>query len=213
MADELPHHGRHIADVKEGFKLLERIREENRVKGLLKDAIEARDLHALTSAVTAAESLELSCNELDDARSLIERLNLENEVRSGLREAIAARDKARLVELLDKAVELDIDSDEVKQVPYSLCFILFLYFVSLFFFSFFLQKKRCLSVKVMQLYVFALFIIIKKANALKVRLEEEEETIEQLKAAMESRSLNELNAFLAKMTELGLDNRREVRRR
>ena len=67
---QLPHGGGHIKVVKEGRTLLARVREENKVFALLKDAMEVKELNALKTALAAAMSMSppLTGKIVDDAK-------------------------------------------------------------------------------------------------------------------------------------------------
>ena len=67
---QLPHGGGHIKIVKEGRILLARVREENKVLALLKDAMEVKELNALKTALAAAMSMSppLTGKIVDDAK-------------------------------------------------------------------------------------------------------------------------------------------------
>ena len=115
-AGDLPNHGHHIQVVKDAQGLLERLREERRVNELLQNAINDRDLSALTSAMQVAEAMNLASATVDRAKELIERIREERRVLGTLKEAIAARSVENITAALSAASSLDLsDTEEFRQ--------------------------------------------------------------------------------------------------
>ena len=114
---ELPYGGGHLAVIQEAKLLQTRLREERRVLALLENAISARKIDALRSAVAAALGMVPPYEPavLTQANALIERLELEQETKNMLLVAIAARDRQQLILLLAKAADLDLDCVETRQ--------------------------------------------------------------------------------------------------
>ena len=117
MCGELPHKGAHMPIVKEGQILMVRLTEEGKVVALLTGAIEARDKHALQSAVAAAGSMKPPFDPpaIAQAKSLITKIEEEEKVLKALKDATAKRDRDLLTKLLLEADHLDLhDKDEVR---------------------------------------------------------------------------------------------------
>jgi hypothetical protein len=117
MSFELPHGGSHLNVIKEAKILQARLREENRVKNLLQNAITAREMSSLKSAIVAAESMQppLATPLIGEAKAVLARLEEENKVKSGLVAAIGSRSRAALAEWLAKAQDMGMDCNETRQ--------------------------------------------------------------------------------------------------
>jgi hypothetical protein len=117
MSFELPHGGSHLMLIKEAKVLQTRLREENRVKNLLQNAISAREMSSLKSAIAAAESMQppISTPLIGEAKAVLARLEEENKVKSELVSAIGSRNRAALTEWLAKAQEMGMDCNETRQ--------------------------------------------------------------------------------------------------
>jgi hypothetical protein len=117
MSFELPHGGSHLNLIKEAKILQARLREENRVKNLLQNAITAREMSSLKSAIAAAESMQppVATPLIGEAKAVLARLEEENKVKSGLVTAIGSRNRAALAEWLSKAQDMGMDCNETRQ--------------------------------------------------------------------------------------------------
>jgi len=118
MCGELPWRGVHVADVKAARALKDRLEEERRVTVMLQEAISARELRELQSAVATADKMTppFASDVVEEARSLISRIEEERKVLVEIKAAIKARDLAQLTSVLEKADGLGLsDSDEARQ--------------------------------------------------------------------------------------------------
>ena len=117
MSFELPHGGSHLQLIKDAKVLQARLREENRVKQLLQNAITQREMSSLKSAIAAAEDMQppLSSSLIAEAKEVLLRLVEENKVKSDLTAAIAKRDRGALASLLQKAASMNMDCNETRQ--------------------------------------------------------------------------------------------------
>lgn len=117
MSFELPHGGSHLSVIKEAKVLQARLREENRVKQLLQNAITSREMSSLKSAIAAAESMQppISTPLIEEAKQVLVRLEEENKVKSEIAAAITSRDRSTLTALLQKASSLGMDCNETRQ--------------------------------------------------------------------------------------------------
>jgi myosin heavy subunit len=117
MSFELPWGGSHLQVIKDAKVLQARLREENRVKQLLQNAISAREMSSLKSAIAAAESMHppVSTPLIAQAKEVLLRLVEENKVKSDLTAAIDSRNRSALATLLKKAGDMGMDCNETRQ--------------------------------------------------------------------------------------------------
>jgi myosin heavy subunit len=118
-AIELPYEGVHIAIVKTAKDLLRRLKEENKVKKLLQDAIEDRQLAALEGALRTAKSMNppLEDDLVSQAGSLIQLIKEEKQHLSSAASLIKVRELDSLEDWMDKAEQLNLlASDEARSV-------------------------------------------------------------------------------------------------
>jgi myosin heavy subunit len=110
-SSELPNHGVHLPIVIAAKKLNERLKEEYRAKALLEDAILARELNALLSAIKVATDMGdfLTGGEvLEKATSLLDRIREEKKCKEDLAAALERRQKAELEALCERAEQLEL---------------------------------------------------------------------------------------------------------
>jgi myosin heavy subunit len=117
MCGELPYHGTHLAVVKTAKALLLRVKDENRVLGLLKSALAIMELNGLKSAIDAAASMDPPFVPpiLAQAKAAVAKLEAELACKNGLIAAIASRDLTKLSQMIDRAKELNYVSSEFHQ--------------------------------------------------------------------------------------------------
>jgi myosin heavy subunit len=117
MCGELPYHGSHLAVVKSAKALLLRVKDENRVLGLLKTALAVMELNGLKSAIDAAASMDppFVPSILSEAKAAVTKLEAELACKNGLIAAISSRDLAKLSQMIDKARELNYVCGELHQ--------------------------------------------------------------------------------------------------
>lgn len=112
---ELPHSGQHLAAIQKAKKLLVRVQEENRIVSLLRSAIEARDKSALVSAILLNDKMvppfEPKC--LGHAKEVVSRVKKEEQIKEKLKMAVTARENRTLTSWLDEADELNMEEDEI----------------------------------------------------------------------------------------------------
>ena len=116
---ELPYEGIHIAIVKTAKDLLRRIKEENKVKKLLQDAIEDRQLAALEGALRTAKSMNppLEDDLVNQTSNLIHLIKEEKHHLSSAANLIKVRELGSLEDWMDKAEQLNLlGSDEARSV-------------------------------------------------------------------------------------------------
>jgi len=117
-APELPWSGDHLADVRAARKLKERLEEERRVTELCKEAVKARDLNELKSAVKAAEEIVFDAPIVTEARALRDLMEKEKAAVKKLKDAIAERSLDLLTAALENAVQYKAyvtDTEAYKQ--------------------------------------------------------------------------------------------------
>mmetsp|Transcript_14360 Transcript_14360/g.26611 ORF Transcript_14360/g.26611 Transcript_14360/m.26611 type:complete len:1731 (+) Transcript_14360:285-5477(+) len=116
-SEDLPNQGSGLKIVSDAWELLQTLEEEKRVRTLLQDAIDNRDINALKSAIAAAEDIQLrKCTELTEAHQLVEDLLEEKRVLESMKEAIDSRDVSAISKALKKAESLGLrDTKEMKQ--------------------------------------------------------------------------------------------------
>ena len=116
---ELPYEGVHISIVKSAKDLLRRIKEENKVKKLLQDAIQERHLASLEGALRTAKTMNPP---LEDplVTVVVNLIQLVKEEKSHLNSAanlIKLRELKSLEDWMDKAETLNLlSSDEARSV-------------------------------------------------------------------------------------------------
>jgi myosin heavy subunit len=119
LCDDLPNYGKHLKLVREAKVLLARLQEEDRIKTLIKTAIDDRQISDLRSAVQAAEGMSPPLDDpcVAEAKSVIARLEEEEKLIANIKKAIESRNLADLSKLLDAADELDppLDNDVTSQ--------------------------------------------------------------------------------------------------
>ena len=111
QSSELPYHGKHLPAVIGAQKLNERLKEEYRVIKNLEDAIEARELNGLLSAIEVAEGIGdfvTDSSALDKAKGLLDRIRQEKKCKADLATALERRDKNELETLCVQAEELEL---------------------------------------------------------------------------------------------------------
>ena len=92
-------------------KLNGRLKEEYRVIQNLTDAIAARELNGLLSAIEVAESIGTfitSADKLSEAKGLLDRIRAERKCKSELAAALEKRDKIELESLCEEAEKLEL---------------------------------------------------------------------------------------------------------
>lgn len=117
MSFELPWGGKHMKLIKDALVLQETLRQENRVKQLLQNAITALELNSLRSAIAAATSMvpPLVSPLIDQAKTVLAKLELELQVKNDLLSAIAKRSREGIAALLVKAKSMNMDCNETRQ--------------------------------------------------------------------------------------------------
>jgi len=117
MSFELPWGGSHLPLIQQAKALLARVREENKVIGLLQSAIAAKELNSLKSAVSAAYSMNppFQCNLVFEAQAIIERLEAELATKNALIQAINSRDLKALSQAIAQAESLGLVCNEIQQ--------------------------------------------------------------------------------------------------
>jgi hypothetical protein len=116
---ELPYEGVHITVVKTAKDLLRRIKEENKVKQLLQDAIGDRQLAALEGALRTAKSMNppLENDLVNQVNSLIQLIKEEKLHLSSAANLIKQRELGSLESWMEKADDLNLlSSDEARSV-------------------------------------------------------------------------------------------------
>ena len=111
QSSELPYHGVHLTAVINAKQLNERLKEEYRVIQNLSDAIAARELNGLLSAIEVAEKIGkfvTSDEELIKAKGLLQRIREEKKCKEDLASALEKRDKAELESLCEVAEKLEL---------------------------------------------------------------------------------------------------------
>ena len=119
-AGELPNNGRHLDIVTRGRELLQRLKEELRVKWFLQDAIENSDMSALLSGLSTAREMKLTGSDSEklvtEAEGCVERINQQRQVREALLEATFVGELKPLKQILAKAKKANaIHGEEYKQ--------------------------------------------------------------------------------------------------
>ena len=115
---ELPLGGEHIQVVKDARVLRERLEEEARVRKLLVDAMNARDLADIQAAIAEARSIEFEPQEIQQAQQLVSVIEKENACLQALDEAIASRNRDELAKRMAEGEELGehvVNSDTFRQ--------------------------------------------------------------------------------------------------
>ncbi|CAM9661143.1 unnamed protein product, partial [Chrysoparadoxa australica] len=117
QAAELPNQGQHLPTVVQAEKMLRRVQEENKVVGLIEDALTNCDLNALLSAIADAERMSppLQHKRLDDAMRMKDLLEEEKQIKASMLAAIASKDCEVIGTLLKRAETLGIVNEETKQ--------------------------------------------------------------------------------------------------
>ncbi len=117
MCAELPWGGQHLILIKTAKILQSRVREENRVLGLLKNALAVMELNGLKSAINAAASMDppFSPPILEEARAAVRKLEAEIACKAGLLAAIAAKNLQKLIEFIAVAGSLHLVCSELQQ--------------------------------------------------------------------------------------------------
>ena len=117
LAFELPHGGVHLDVIKRAKALLLRIREEKRVTQLLQNAIEARNIDSLKSAIAvhAAVDPPFDTPLAAEAATLLKRLEDELAMKAALLAGISARNKTSLLDLIAKTKAMPYECDELSQ--------------------------------------------------------------------------------------------------
>jgi myosin heavy subunit len=117
MSFELPWGGKHMKVIKDALIVQERLRQENRVKQLLQNAISAMEINSLRSAITAANSMTppLVTPLISEAQNALSRLESELQVKNDLLAAIAKRSRDGIATLLAKAKSMGMDCNETRQ--------------------------------------------------------------------------------------------------
>lgn len=116
---ELPFEGVHIAIVKTAKDLLRRIKEENKVKSLLKEAIQDRQLAALEGALRTAKSMNPPLEDVlvSEVSSLIQLIKEEKHHLNSAANLIKLRVLESLEEWMQKAEVLNLlSTDEARSV-------------------------------------------------------------------------------------------------
>jgi len=111
QSSELPNHGVHMPAVIAAKQLNERLKEEYRVIQNLTDAIAARELNGLLSAIEVAEGIGnfVTSNEkLGEAKGLLDRIRQERQCKTDLAKALEKRDKTELESLCETAEKLEL---------------------------------------------------------------------------------------------------------
>ena len=111
QSSELPYHGVHLPAVIGAKKLNERLKEEYRVIQNLVDAIAARELNGLLSAIEVAEGLGTFVTDnakLNEAKGLLDRIKAEKKCKADLASALEKRNKTELESLCEQAETLEL---------------------------------------------------------------------------------------------------------
>ena len=111
QSSELPYHGVHLPAVIGAKKLNERLKEEYRVIQNLVDAIAARELNGLLSAIEVAEGLGTFVTDnakLNEAKGLLDRIKAEKKCKAELANALEKRNKTELESLCEQAETLEL---------------------------------------------------------------------------------------------------------
>jgi hypothetical protein len=130
LCTDLPHGGGHLAQIKAAQELCRRLEEETAVHVLLQEAIDARSLTELSSALAEAKGLKppLKSSVVNAAAELHSVLLEEKQLKESMRAAVTRRDLKELKGLLARAEDLHkksgaaedgagsvLESEEVKQ--------------------------------------------------------------------------------------------------